>query len=255
VSNKDRSDREYLLPQLLTDAEVEKARHKELRERDFDDVRRCLNPLFHPLVEAVQAGNVAAEVFWCTTDGFAPKPGDTAFPLVAPQKFDRGLAEWHLAQSPVRYDQNYQPGDYPSEAGEALAMVLLWQFWRLRDNSRGSAEALGLLSRSSISFVCMEIMRLRKGPQGSHLLDLVSALLETDRPRLGSSKEFQARRDAAWLCAQDPELGPRQLARIVEVNASTVSRWLRDPSFRHEIDGARAEIRNMTAASGARTEG
>jgi hypothetical protein len=65
---------------------------------------------------------------------------------------------------------------------------------------------------------------------GPQLNELLRELLDLNRPRHGVSRNFAARYYAAEILARIPAISIRQLAASVEVQPSTVKRWLDEPT-------------------------
>jgi hypothetical protein len=59
-------------------------------------------------------------------------------------------------------------------------------------------------------------------PPGYFLNSLVRELLNVDHDRQGMSRKVEKQESAAAILAQAPNIGTRALARVVNVNASTI---------------------------------
>jgi hypothetical protein len=64
---------------------------------------------------------------------------------------------------------------------------------------------------------------------------LIGELLDADRAAIDVGQEFESRRVAAWIRAQDERIRNSELAKMVGVHPSTVGRWLKDLSFLEEV--------------------
>jgi DNA-binding transcriptional regulator YhcF (GntR family) len=78
-----------------------------------------------------------------------------------------------------------------------------------------------------------------------HLPDLIGELLEVDRRKAKGDQKFVERGKAIWIKAQAKEIGVRELAEMVGVNPSTVTRWMQESEFQREIRDTRSTIEIM----------
>jgi hypothetical protein len=65
-------------------------------------------------------------------------------------------------------------------------------------------------------------------PPGLELTLLIRELLSASKQKSGMSRKVRQREDAIFALALHPEIGVRELAKIVGVAPSTVSKWIRD---------------------------
>ena len=133
-------------------------------------------------------------------------------------------------------------------ASDALAQCLRRE---LREPRRagGAPVRLGkMIARSTISAVAIDMLEthcLVGHTPGPELIELLKELLEADKPKVAGSRKFAARHEAAWVLAQDNRFSTRELARALGVEASSVSRWQRDPRFRGEVQRKRERMEDL----------
>ena len=77
---------------------------------------------------------------------------------------------------------------------------------------------------------------------GENLVELIRELLGVDLPIISGKFDNEKRTNAVWAFAQHPDLGVRELAKLLEVNPSTIVRWKKDPAFIDRIKGIRQAI-------------
>jgi hypothetical protein len=131
---------------------------------------------------------------------------------------------------------------------EALACYLRKHLSKIRSRS-AHVRQRKMLPKSVIATVAMDMVTIRATfaqPLGLQLLSLLKELLEVDRPKLDSAREFLARHYASWILAQDDTMGTRLLANLLGVNASSVSRWRKDCEFNKEVDKHRKFVELAT---------
>ena len=73
-------------------------------------------------------------------------------------------------------------------------------------------------------------------PPGPFLTRLMRELLNLGRDRHSMSRNVEAQEQVADILSHDPTVRTRELARAVHVNASTISRWRKDPEFKRMVD-------------------
>jgi hypothetical protein len=118
----------------------------------------------------------------------------------------------------------------------------------LAEHHAAPVRSKNMLAKSVIAGVAMDIFEnceLFHQPAGPELIGLFRALLKVDKKPLKSSRQFSARYNAAQILAQRPFIGTRKLAELLEVEASTVSRWRRDPSFRERVESTKRSIESL----------
>ena len=78
-----------------------------------------------------------------------------------------------------------------------------------------------------------ELWNYSPGPQ---LNGLIRELLNVDSNKAGATRHVEEQKQAAFIIAQDPKVHTRELAKKLDVNASTISRWRRNPEFKKEVE-------------------
>jgi hypothetical protein len=121
---------------------------------------------------------------------------------------------------------------------ETGALWLIRELDKLRQEERfpGTAPVRRgkTLSRLDIADLAMTLVEF--STIGDNLFSLVCLLLDLDRHRSALAKKRPEKLDRAACIdgqslARDNRIGVRELAGIVGVNASTITRWRRDPGY------------------------
>jgi hypothetical protein len=163
-----------------------------------------------------------------------------------PSNLVRDLAEILATQQRIEKKDE----DDQMTASEALAYFLKLHLADLKDaKRRGSpgARAGDRVPRSVIAEMAADLLQsseLWGYPPGPRLVALFRELLNIESIRQGHPRALPAQSRAAELLARDPRLGPTQLAKQAGVNKSSVSRWLKDPSFKAKVVRAKESIAN-----------
>lgn len=99
------------------------------------------------------------------------------------------------------------------------------------------------MMRPEIADLAMEMLSALEEAPGDELQALFLELLDLDRHRKTLAEKHEGPRyDAAWLEAQIPNLGVRELAKEVNVSPSTVTSWRKDSGYQKAIDANRHVI-------------
>jgi hypothetical protein len=217
-----------------------------LREAMFEEVRKF--PIPQNLVDAVRNFQPHAPVTWLNDIGTAAATGDA---LVEPVVEELPSKSPDAITQLVSYAKSKIPKlkSPPKTAGDALAKCLRYQL-ALADGEVAPVRVKKRLAPSVIAGVAIDILQncaLFNQPPGEELIDLFRALLKLDTRRLKSSREFAAQYEAAWIIAQRPSVSTRQLARILEVDPSSVSRWRKDARFRKLLESRKEFIQDLNA--------
>ena len=143
-------------------------------------------------------------------------------------------------------------------ASEALAFVLRMDLRALeheeRERHAAPVRTLNRIPRSLIAEIAMDLLvvaRLREYPPGHFLNRLLRELLNLDNDRQGMSRDVEKQELAASIIAQAPKIGTRELARAVQVNASTISRWRRNTDFKKLVEKKADTFKRHTDAGNA----
>jgi hypothetical protein len=211
------------------DGELTLEEWKARRDADYDELYK--DPAIPPdLITAVKEFRGDAVVSWATRDGRPATPEDErAIPMVETQQKNSPQKN-----SDPTGDQS-DPDDWfssslPKTACEALAMCLRGRLAALRESGPAPVRSGKMVPQSVIARIAVDML-----PVGTQLNNLIRELLQVDRRSATGDREFAARHKATWIKAQAGDFGVRALAKEVGVNASTVTRWLRDPEFHNEI--------------------
>ena len=123
---------------------------------------------------------------------------------------------------------------------EPIASWLSAELKKLREFEKivGKAPVLKgeTLSRLVIADLAMTMVEMCALQPGENLICLLQELLDVDRYRASQadkpSEAFQqAAQIDAQMAVQGKSIGVRQLAKMVSVNASTISGWRRNPDY------------------------
>jgi hypothetical protein len=140
-------------------------------------------------------------------------------------------------------------------ASEALAFFLRIDLRQLKyaekQHKAAPARTLKLVPRSVIAEIAMDLLEncvaANRAP-GPFLNELLRELLNIEGYKHGASRQWEAQEQAAFIIAQYPAVHTRELARIVKVNPSTVSRWRRSSEFNARVQ----EVAQTIASLGRR---
>jgi hypothetical protein len=134
-------------------------------------------------------------------------------------------------------------GDNKLTASEALAFFLRICLRDLKYAvSRGEAAPVRtekLVPRSVIAWVATDLLvscELWNYSPGPHLNALIRELLNVDTDKAGAIRHADEQEEAAFIIAQYPDVHTRELARGLHINASTISRWRRNPQFKEKVE-------------------
>ncbi len=129
---------------------------------------------------------------------------------------------------------------------EALANALMFRLLDVFDE-KGNApvRAKGLLSHRSLSDIAVDLLdccNALSTPPGPQLITLIESLLGAWKPRLKSSRQFDARQQAIRIEAKQSGLSTRALADKVGVHGTTVMRWRKDPNYQKAVQERRQRV-------------
>ena len=136
-----------------------------------------------------------------------------------------------------------EPNGNVMNASEALAFILRIDLRALKHEERQRRAApvrtLNKIPRSLIAEIAMDLLascETWEYPPGYFLTSLVRELLNLDNDRQGMTRDIERQELAASIVAQAPKVGTRKLARTLQVNASTISRWRQSPEFKKLVE-------------------
>ncbi len=142
----------------------------------------------------------------------------------------------------------FQSVIYPGndEASERIAVWLRERVRDLRefeDQNTAAPVRRGLsVGRTVLNDLSFTLLENTNFP-GPELLALIGELLGIDRHRRTLAKDVDSPKNtAAWIEAQCPDIGVRDLAESLSVAPSSVTRWRQDPEFQDQIIGIRKGI-------------
>jgi hypothetical protein len=139
----------------------------------------------------------------------------------------------------LRESKNDKEGKTASEVLAFLLKVLLREVKEAEKAKTLRVRKLGLVPRSLIAEVAMDLLESCATwglPPGNFLCSLLLELLNLDRDRQTMPGDSEKKDRAAALVAQAPNVGTRQLARQIKVDASTISRWRKSPEFQQMVE-------------------
>jgi hypothetical protein len=140
-----------------------------------------------------------------------------------------------------RTEEDSEKGEITaSEALAFLLRILLRDLQHaMRDRKAAPVRHLNHLPRSLMAEIAMDLLQncetWGRGP-GPWLSCLIRELLDLAPYRQGMSREVEVQEVAARIIAQRPDVGTRELARDLDVNASTISRWRRSSKFKEMVE-------------------
>jgi hypothetical protein len=212
---------------------------KEMRDAIFDELRKYSIP--ENLIQAVQDFRPHARVEWVKAKGNPPSVGDLVQPII--KREQQPTEKEPRSDAPLNVDQS-QKESLPATAGDALAIYLRVHLGRLRSSKSAPVRHGKMMPRSTMATIAMDTLesyQLFGHVPGDELINLLRELLDIDKPKLQADRQFTARYQASWILAQQ-DVGTRVLARTLGVDASSISRWRRDPDFRKLIEDRKKTI-------------
>src|SRR6516165_9897866 len=134
-------------------------------------------------------------------------------------------------------------GKYELTASEYLAFFLRICLrdleYAVRRGNSAPVRTEKLVPRSVIAWVATDLLgscELWNYSPGPQLNGLIRELLNVDSNKAGATRHVEEQKQAAFIIAQDPKVHTRELAKKLDVNASTISRWRRNPEFKKEVE-------------------
>jgi hypothetical protein len=219
----------YSLDCIGVDGQPTVEEWKARRDADYDELYK--DPaLPYDLITAVKKFRGGAAVSWVTKDGRPATPNDEfALPILEPQQNDgpKGNTEGSGNQNDL--DDPFSCS-LPKTASEALAMCLRGRLQALRESGPAPVRAGKMIPQSVIARIALDMLG-----DDTQLSDLFRELLQVDRRSATGDRQYAARHKATWIKAQWEDIGVRTLAEQVGVNASTVTRWMKEPEFHDEV--------------------
>jgi hypothetical protein len=150
----------------------------------------------------------------------------------------RGLAELFTAHNRIMSEDKQTE----MTASDALAFYLSMSLRELKHAERtrkgAPVRTLKLIPRSLIAEIATDLIsscQIWHYAPGQHLVLLLRELLNVEGDKQGLSRRFDARERTISIVAQAPEISTRELAKLVHVDASTISRWRRSEDFAKEV--------------------
>jgi hypothetical protein len=146
-------------------------------------------------------------------------------------------------------------------ASEALAICLRIMLRKLKyDEKKRNAPArtMNSIPRSVIAEIAIDLLEscvMRNHPPGSSLTDLFRELLDVDTDKPWLTQHWEEQQFAASTISRFPTISTRELARLLHVNPSTISRWRNSSEFKQKVEQARqrrASVQSSTASVGQR---
>jgi hypothetical protein len=226
----------YTLPNIKVGEGPSLEEWYDLRNAAFDELLQY--PIPKDLIDAVRGYRPHAAVTWETVQG---ERG--AAPIVEPPKI-KSKAEMSQFLSDASRKMT-ELRDWEDTAGDVLARCLRWHLDQLRTGGSAPVRLNKMLPRSTIATIALDILdtcRLLGHLPGPDLCELLRELLDADKQKLSADRQYDARHQAAWILAQDGDYPTSDLARLLGVNKSSVSRWQRDPQFQNIVQGKKELI-------------
>ena len=226
----------YVLETIGVEGEPKLEEWNYLRNAGYDELEKYNIP--PNLVEAVRGFRPHASVRWLNEKGEPASPNDRMVEAVVASPKEEGLEKF--AES--------SESTLPETAGGALAECLRFQLSQVRQSTALPVGSGGLLAPSSISRIAIDMLEtfaLFGQAPAPELVDLIRLLLNVDKRKLKSDREFASRDAASWMIAQQPTLPIRQIARHVGVEPTSVMRWKSDPVFNELVQDKKDTIKDF----------
>jgi hypothetical protein len=234
----------YVLETIGVEGEPTLEEWNYLRNAGYDELEKYNIP--PNLVEAVRGFRPYASVHWLNEKGEPASPNDRIVEAVVASPKEEGL-EQVLPNAFEKFAESSE-STLPKTAGGALAECLRFQLSQVRQSTAHPVGSGGLLAPSSISRIAMDMLEtfaLFGQAPAPELVDLIRLLLNVDKRKLKSDREFAPRDAAAWMIAQQPTLPIRQIARHVGVEPTSVMRWKSDPVFNKLVQDKKETIKDF----------
>jgi hypothetical protein len=159
-------------------------------------------------------------------------------------KQEEGRKARRLAEMPAahkRMQDNDEKEGMTSSETLAFSLRVFLRVLKHAEKNRKAApvRTLNLVPRSLIAEIALYLLESCQTwgyPPGPWLNSLMRELLNLERYRQGMSRDIETQERAAYIVAQAPKVGTRELARTLHVNASTISRWRRSPEFKQMVE-------------------
>lgn len=167
------------------------------------------------------------------------------------QETTRRLAEIIAAHKRTQNDEKKNA----MTASEALAFFLRISLRELKHAERtrkaAPVRALKQVPRSLIAEIAMDLLgscETWNYSPGPSLNALLRELLNVESYKHGTLRHVDAQEKAIFIIAQAPTVHTRELARILEVNASTISRWRRSAGFKERVERTEQWIASLKSS-------
>jgi hypothetical protein len=216
-----------------------------LRNFAYDELQKY--DITRSLIEAARQFRPHAPISWVTETGAPATPNDVKLQPVVTRGKSSEEADRFTSDLSHRLERLSQP-PLPKTAGDALAEYLRPILARAK-RANGSPVRVGkTLPSSSIARIAVDMLAnyafFGHAP-GPGLVELIRELLDADKRKLKSDRQFESRSKAAWILALNPSVATRPLARLLRVEPSSVSRWRRDLPFNKLIQQKKESFVNF----------
>jgi hypothetical protein len=234
---------------LIEEPEPSLEEWNHIRTTAFAQLRKAETIIPHELIDLVERfeGRTLVQIFFYkTSDGtglrFRMEPIDKK-----PKRDSmHRSAEITAKHKPV---QNAEKQNLLT-ASEALAFFLriVLRDLKYAEKKRKAApvRTSNLVPRSVIAEIAMGLLdscEAAKDAPGPFLHELFRELLNVGTDKHGAPRQLVAQEEAVFAIAQHPTVHTRELARILNVNPSTVSRWRRSSEFQARVKEAAETMR------------
>lgn len=155
-----------------------------------------------------------------------------------------GFQSWDLRAGQRKYDYDFLELTIQKVAIWARGeLKKLREFERLKRNNKiEKSPVLGLqsISRLQLSDIAFQGLSYCRDEPNEDLLMLIAELLDVDRHRKKIAEKFSSGfLLAAQILAQYPDVTNSDIAKMIEVNKSTIGRWRAMPEFNERIESYR----------------
>jgi hypothetical protein len=150
------------------------------------------------------------------------------------------IREWVALGRRMLADDKKDKTELTASEGLAFLLRICLRELKHAEKTRNAAPVRKqqLVPRSVIAEVATDLLgscELWNYVPGQHLNALISELLNVDRVKHWA-RHVDGQNQASFIIAQNPKVHTRELARRLDVNASTISRWRRSPEFKEKVE-------------------
>lgn len=199
----------------------------DLRQEMYDSLRGRTIP--ENLIQAASGCSYHSEIVWHVPPQLGEDIEDDQYEVLYLTGLD--------AQTGERLAQTWAE---PKTAGEALAFCLSKELKALKEIGNSPVRTGGRLPYSTIAYIAFDLLQgYTVAPPGPNLQKLIQGLLRLSTAAEEQVSTYVSKEKAAYILAQAPHAALDFIARVVDVDRTTVSRWTKEQKFKARISQLR----------------